>query len=198
MQYTWPKTCQPQPQPMVKPMIIGNGNGTIDPRWVSPLGSEWSTPSITRVSSPSNLSLPLSFKGGLGSRNKSNETSIPIQPYPQTDLKEDKEEEEEGKEGKSIPPFVWYNPIHLSTLTPSLETNSIHNDLNKNHNNMNVTNIPTTPNGFTNITHSFDTHTNDNNKPFISSPLAPLMNPHLPQVQYQSHFMSENGMKWFE
>ncbi|WVQ69061.1 uncharacterized protein L199_007273 [Kwoniella botswanensis] len=105
MQYTWPKTCQPQPQPqpMIKPMIIGNGNGTIDPRWVSPVGSEWSTPSITRLSSPSNLSLSLSFNGGLSSRNKSNETSIPIQSYPQTDLKEDKEEKDE--EGKSIPPF---------------------------------------------------------------------------------------------
>ncbi|WWD07869.1 hypothetical protein V865_005976 [Kwoniella europaea PYCC6329] len=198
IQYTWPKTCQTQPQPMIKPMIIGNGNGTIDPRWVSPVGSEWSTPSITRVSSPSNLSLSLSFNGGLDSRNNSIDTSIPIQSYPQTDLKEDKEEKEEGKEGRPIPPFVWYNPIHLSTLTSSLETNSIHNDLNQNHSNMNVTNIPTSPNGFTNITHSFDTHTDNNDKPFISSPLASLINPPLSQVQDQSYSTTENGMNWFE
>ncbi|WWC59431.1 uncharacterized protein I303_101987 [Kwoniella dejecticola CBS 10117] len=41
------------PCPSGKPMILGNnGNGTIDPRWISPINSEWSTPSITRNASP--------------------------------------------------------------------------------------------------------------------------------------------------
>ncbi|OCF59001.1 hypothetical protein L486_03499 [Kwoniella mangroviensis CBS 10435] len=197
--YTGSKTCQPQL--MVKPMIMGNGNGTIDPRWVSPVGSEWSTPSITRVSSPSNLSLSLSFNGGLGSRNDSIDTSSPIQPG----LKEDKEEHGDAglqnDEGKSIPPFIWYNPAHLSTLTSSLETNINHADLNKDHNHVNVIQGSTSTN-FTDMTHSFDTHTNNNNRPFISSPLAPLMNPALPQVQdhhqNQSCSASGNSIKWFE
>ncbi|KAK8846874.1 hypothetical protein IAR55_005964 [Kwoniella newhampshirensis] len=37
-----------------------NGNGTIDPKWVSPAGSIWSTPDLTRASTPTgSLPLPL-------------------------------------------------------------------------------------------------------------------------------------------
>ncbi|WVW78650.1 hypothetical protein I302_100610 [Kwoniella bestiolae CBS 10118] len=65
-QPTHSRPTKPLPQPMI--FGTGIGNGTIDPRWVSPVGSEWSTPSITRVSSPSAVSFQVS-------RNNSIDTS---------------------------------------------------------------------------------------------------------------------------
>ncbi|WVQ97903.1 hypothetical protein IAU59_005020 [Kwoniella sp. CBS 9459] len=86
----------------------GNGdNGTIDPKWVSPAGSVWSTPSVTRVSSPH-----LPNGQTQAHMPRVHNSAIPVSqrssPTPTNILR--------NQTHRVPPPFVFYKPSHLHNV----------------------------------------------------------------------------------
>ncbi|WVF69852.1 hypothetical protein IAT40_004633 [Kwoniella sp. CBS 6097] len=87
-------------------------NGTIDPKWVSPAGSVWSTPSVTRVPSPqAPAPAPAPDPNThmrVGNTLRTSDVSVP--PY--TTSPQYQKTQMPGPP----PPFVFYKPSHLPNV----------------------------------------------------------------------------------
>ncbi|WRT64940.1 uncharacterized protein IL334_001880 [Kwoniella shivajii] len=91
-----------------------DGSGTIDPKWINPIGSEWSTPSMTRVPTPI-LTASTIITGHNG-------TSLQPEGCDTVPLSYVKQESDH------IQPtdFMWHKPLQISTLTSSYTDNQSH------------------------------------------------------------------------
>ncbi|WWC67764.1 uncharacterized protein I206_101676 [Kwoniella pini CBS 10737] len=156
-----------------KPILIGNGNGTIDPKWISPINSEWSTPSISRLTSPNHLiQTQIQTPSYLGSTTNS--------PGPHLDKIPKSENTFTTIDPAPAPSFVWYNPTHMD---PSHSSDSLIEppEPNNGHtNHINQSSIGTSAN----ISHSFENTTHRISHQSLSLPTM---------CTIDSNFIGNNG-----